>query len=220
MADKSVIQTNGKGKGALEFSVPMPVNPDLSARERILQAAYEVIFEDQISGTRLRKIAERAGLANGHVHYYFSTKDELLLELLERLLLSFRQEREYLLADTSKSAMEKLLSVLALKVEVIQEGTKDFVVFDFWVQSASNEAIRENFSSSYSPWRDLIDQIIQSGIESGEFNPKYAGLLPSIIISIMDGAALQYLIDNQAFGLEEYFNTAGEMLSELLGIDE
>lgn len=189
---------------------------DLPPRERILMAAYETILEDQISGTRLRKIADKAGIAQGHLHYYFASKDELLLELLHEIIKSFSEDRVGLLEDTSQSAMSKILALFEYKVNGIKAGVNDFVLFDFWVHSVSNEAIRKDIDSFYTPWRETIRLIVQSGIDSGEFSPKHAELIPSFLISLMDGAALQYLIDDQAFDLETYFQKAGELIAELL----
>ena len=186
----------------------------LPPRERILLAAYETILEDQISGTRLRKIAKKAGMAQGHLHYYFASKDELLLELARQIIQSFSEDRERLLEDTGKSAMEKILALLEYKADGIKDSDNDYVLFDFWIQSISNEEIRKDIN--YRHWRETIRSIVQSGVKSGEFNPKNAELIPSYVISLMEGAALQYLIDNDAFNLEEYFQKAGEIIADLL----
>jgi TetR/AcrR family transcriptional regulator len=189
---------------------------DLLPRERILRATYETIIEDQISGTRLRKIAKKAGIAQGHLHYYFASKDELLLELRDRIIQSFSEERQGQLTDTSKSALSKLLSLFELKIGTIRGNALDRVLFDFWVQSASNQTIRKDMANFYRPWREIINEVVQAGVESGEFNPRYAEMIPSFLISLMDGAALQYLIDDEAFDLDEYFQTAKSMIADLL----
>ena len=189
---------------------------DLSPRERILRATYETILEDQISGTRLRNIAEKAGMAQGHLHYYYASKDDLFLDLLNRLIQTFSEERRKRLDDASKSFLNKLLAFFELKIETIKGRNKDFVLFDFWVQSASDQSIRLNIDKFYTPWRQTIQEIVQGGVESGEFSSKHAAMMPSYMISLMDGAALQYLIDRDAFNLDEYFHKAGEMVAELL----
>ena len=200
----------------IDFDHPKEDISKLPPRERILMAAYDTILEDQISGTRLRKIAEKAGIAQGHLHYYFSSKDELLLELLHEIIKSFSEDRVGLLEDTSQSAMNKILALLAYKANGIKAGVNDFVLFDFWVQSVSNEAIRKDMDRFYTPWRETIRAIVQSGVETGEFSAKHTELIPSYLISLMDGAALQYLIDDKAFDLQEYFHKAGEIIAALL----
>ncbi len=58
---------------------------DPSARERILTAAEELFAESGFEATPTSKIAVRAGVPKGLVHYYFQRKADLLEALVERL---------------------------------------------------------------------------------------------------------------------------------------
>src|SRR3989304_4224950 len=58
--------------------------PD-STEGRILEAALDCIAEQGIAATSTYAIAERAGLNQGNIHYYFRSKDDLLLRVLEPL---------------------------------------------------------------------------------------------------------------------------------------
>jgi AcrR family transcriptional regulator len=59
--------------------------PDSSARERILAAAEELFAESGFDATPTSRIAERAGVPKGLVHYYFRRKPDLLVALIDRL---------------------------------------------------------------------------------------------------------------------------------------
>jgi len=56
-----------------------------AARERILAAAEELFAEAGFDATPTSRIAERAGVPKGLVHYYFRRKPDLLSALVERL---------------------------------------------------------------------------------------------------------------------------------------
>ena len=58
------------------------VNEELRrrSRERLLQAAVELVGERGYEATTLGDIADRAGSARGLVSYYFRAKEELLEE--------------------------------------------------------------------------------------------------------------------------------------------
>jgi AcrR family transcriptional regulator len=58
---------------------------DPSARERILVAAEELFAESGFDATPTSKIAARARVPKGLVHYYFPRKRDLLAALVERL---------------------------------------------------------------------------------------------------------------------------------------
>src|SRR6266567_6302998 len=51
-----------------------------STRDQIIHAAAESLLENGYSGTTVRSIASRAGVAIGNLQYYFPTKSELLVE--------------------------------------------------------------------------------------------------------------------------------------------
>jgi AcrR family transcriptional regulator len=55
------------------------------ARERILAAAEALFAEHGFDATPTSRIAERAGVPKGLVHYYFKRKPDLLEALVERL---------------------------------------------------------------------------------------------------------------------------------------
>jgi len=59
--------------------------PAGSARERILGAAEELFADGGFDATPTSRIAERAGVPKGLVHYYFKRKPDLLEALVERL---------------------------------------------------------------------------------------------------------------------------------------
>ncbi|TWF75782.1 TetR family transcriptional regulator [Pseudonocardia hierapolitana] len=63
--------------------VPPPGEP--GARERILAAAEELFAQAGFDATPTSRIAERAGVPKGLVHYYFKRKPDLLAALVERL---------------------------------------------------------------------------------------------------------------------------------------
>ena len=51
--------------------------------EKILQAAFRVLSRQGYENTSIKEIAEEAGVAQGLVHYYFKSKQLLVLAVLE-----------------------------------------------------------------------------------------------------------------------------------------
>ncbi len=59
-----------------------------SARDRILETAYDLFSERGVRAVGIDEIIERAGVAKATLYHYFRTKDDLVLSFLER-----REER-------------------------------------------------------------------------------------------------------------------------------
>ncbi len=60
-----------------------------STRERILEAAQDVVLTDGVSCLTLEKAAARAGMSKGGVLYHFRTKDALVAAMVQRLAEQF-----------------------------------------------------------------------------------------------------------------------------------
>lgn len=56
----------------------------------IMEAGRRVIFREGIWNTTTRKIAEEAGISLATIHYYFASKDELLVAVYEEMVNSIR----------------------------------------------------------------------------------------------------------------------------------
>lgn len=62
-----------------------PVGADAAqTRERIVQAAYEVINERGYAATTFQEIAKRSGLSRPTLNYYFATREDLYHALLQQ----------------------------------------------------------------------------------------------------------------------------------------
>src|ERR671922_1135156 len=81
--------------------------------ERMLEAACRAILDRGFPATRIADVAAAAGVSTGSVHYYFATKDEVLVAALKwasgRLFARIEQPGD-------ASATQRLRRPLALSV--------------------------------------------------------------------------------------------------------
>ncbi|MFE1381534.1 TetR/AcrR family transcriptional regulator [Streptomyces sp. NPDC058740] len=95
------------------------VNEELRrrSRERILQAAVELVSERGYEATTLADIAERAGSARGLISYYFPGKRQLLQSAVHRLMhltLADALEREPRTEDGRERLARAIDAILGL----------------------------------------------------------------------------------------------------------
>jgi AcrR family transcriptional regulator len=81
-------------------------------QQEILRAAMSEFAELGLGGARIDSIAERAGVNKRLIYYYFASKDELFLAVLEQTYADIRQaERELHLESLSPvDALRKLVA--------------------------------------------------------------------------------------------------------------
>lgn len=190
-----------------------------SPRNAILDATLSAIAEHNIDGTTLRGIADRAGMSQGNLHYYFPSKAELFLALLDRMLETFKEERRCALQELDGSSADKLACFLDQKAEIItQRRYLMDTYYNFWVQGTTDADVRNKLLSMYANWRTEIKAIVDEGVARGEFDAAYADIVPAMMVSLMEGATVQYLVDNEAFDLQKLFGTAHHLILGMLGV--
>jgi len=185
--------------------------------EKILEAAFEIVAQNKISGTRMHLIAKEAGMVQSNLHYYYPTKNDLMIALLDNIQERFTKKRMSSVDLEKKSVAENLQGLFYEKKDDIQNHKKiDYVQFDFWVQGTANPEIREKFKASFDIWIKNITEVLKKEPSFSENKSVYYSMLPHLIVSIMMGASMQYLIDEEKFDLDDYFTAAEKMILSFL----
>ncbi|WP_058484966.1 TetR/AcrR family transcriptional regulator [Defluviitalea phaphyphila] len=180
-------------------------------KNKIIQATLDVIEEKTISGTRMRSIAEKAQVFQSNLHYYYKSKNELLLDAqkeVARRCREIRQEARKNADDTLESQLDVFIKQKLLFIK--EEKKYDYAEIDFWVHSRFNESFREEFKNSFYGWRNELQELIETYAPNYDKDKKV--LLASAIISLLEGATIQYLIDSEAFSVEKYFEYCKELI--------
>jgi TetR/AcrR family transcriptional regulator len=188
--------------------------------QKILDATLEVIAREKISGTRMRLIAKEAEMTQSNLHYYFATKGELLIAVLNHIQEWFSGTRKRGVDPRLNSFAENFHNLFAEKQEVILNHKKlDYVQFDYWVQGTVNPEVRETFQNTFNIWRRDIETVLEQNGSPAAADPRRQEMLPFFMVSLMMGASMQYLIDEDKFDLDQYFSMAEAMLLNFLGAE-
>jgi TetR/AcrR family transcriptional regulator len=185
--------------------------------KKILAATLEVIAKEKISGTRMHLIAKEADMTQSNLHYYFPTKNDLLIALLDDIQGWFSENRKHGVDLENQSFPENLHAIFAEKADVILHNKKLYYVqFDYWVQGTVDPVVKSTFQRTFDTWRQDIQALLSKGDFPTGQNAKYQQMAPFLMVSLMMGASMQYLIDEGKFNLDEYFAMAEKMILNLL----
>ncbi|MGE5581816.1 MAG: TetR/AcrR family transcriptional regulator [Bacillota bacterium] len=188
---------------------------------KILEATLEVIAREKISGTRMRLIAKEADMTQSNLHYYFPTKNDLLIALLDEIQDWFSANRQKVVDLQHKSFRENLHAIFSEKEAVILNDKKlDYVQFDYWVQGTVNPEIRATFQKTFDIWRHDIQAVLNQAEFGENVDSRTLEMLPFLMVSLLMGASMQYLIDEGKFDLDEYFTVAEKLILSLTGNDQ
>ena len=180
--------------------------------KRILKAALEVVSKEKISGTRMHIIAKEANMSQANLHYHFSTKNDIMVALLNSIQEEFSKGRKNYIDTERKTVTENIQGFFEQKKDDILINKKmEYAQIDYWVQGTVNEEIRTIFQNTFNIWRESIEDTLSKEDQEGLYE-KTMRNLPFVMVSLMLGASLQYLIDEGKFDLDEYFQVAEEMI--------
>lgn len=189
--------------------------------KKILDATLEVIAKEKISGTRMHLIAKEANMSQSNLHYYFPTKNDLLITVMEELQKRFSEKRMESVDLKQKNLHENIHGLFEEKKDDILNHKKvDYAQFDFWVQGTVNPEIKVKFQKTFEEWRRNIEEVISSDSRTSAMKQEYAEMIPFLTVSLMMGASMQYLIEEGKFDLEQYFKTAEKMVVNFLDVKD
>ena len=160
----------------LRASSPATVPAALRQRRKearpkeLLDAALDLFVEKGFAATRSEEVASRAGVSKGTLYLYYPSKEELLKEVIRHNVVNQIAEGMEIVRAFEGSSSELLAYVLRLWWERVGETRASGIlklmmsevrnfpeIAQFWVDEVTSPADR------------MIAEIVQRGIDSGEF---------------------------------------------------
>jgi len=125
-----------------------------SSREKILDAAAELVAEIGAGRLTLDAVAERAGLSKGGLLYNFPTKDALLQAMIQRMIDQVVESREALRAEIEPGPnLEARLTTTSL-LNLCCGGKMQEIATGLMVATAENPRLLD-------PVREVIAETVQ-----------------------------------------------------------
>jgi len=140
--------------------------PKSDIEPRIVHAARRRFLEDGVDGASLRNIARDAGTSIGMIYYYFPTKDDLFLAVVEEIYAKVLAELEAAIAR--EVTFEKRVSAMYALVGSLDHDEVDvlrLVVREAMVSSARLDRLIERFKRGHI---GLMLKAVADGVGSGE----------------------------------------------------
>jgi len=156
-------------------------------RDKILQAAFTVLSRQGYENTSVKDIAEEAGAAQGLVHYYYKSKQQLVLAVLEfvchKVELGVEGEAGALQAfEETKTMLRESRATNALLVQLIGVSLHDDVI-----GPGVGDFIRSQ--------RTHVEDIARQVLAEREVDPTPARGIAAVVWAAIIGIMIQTLVD-------------------------
>lgn len=144
--------------------------PPASRRDELLELAATMFAERGLKATTVRDIADSAGILSGSLYHHFSSKEEMVDELL-RGFLDWLFTRYQEIVATEPNPVERLKGLFLASFEAIESRHAQVVIYQDEAKRLSSQPrfsyVEERNREQRKMWLDILNQ----GIEEGYFRP-------------------------------------------------
>jgi AcrR family transcriptional regulator len=183
-------------------------------RNCILESALKCFGEKGYQATIIDDIVNDSTISKGAIYNYFTSKEEIYLQLLQNRTDAFFEQVEKENKPLN-SAKEKLVNLFErfIKEELKEKNQQSMRVYiEFWLYSSRQDDLRSILEERYNRFIHFLSHIIQEGQASGEFKKDIdPENVSRIFWAIRDGNVLHYSF----LGREEPFQKAWESVGEM-----
>jgi AcrR family transcriptional regulator len=179
-----------------------PTFTEDARKRQLTEIAVEVIAELGYQQTTLAEIAKRAGITKGAIHYYFSSKQDLIQATIRWVS---ERAHAYFVPRVAicNTAAEKLHTFITASFEYMQHNRSYHVALvDLWGSYKTQEEKKALHENEYRYDRRWLEGIILEGRKQGELKCDSPDSLATLILAMVDGVMVQWVFDETSVDLK------------------
>ena len=167
--------------------IPLTEEMQEKRREEIFAASVHLFLKNGFNETSLREIAEAAGIGKSTLYDYYKTKDDILVSYYEKEIeKTISLAKEVYLQDLKNR--EKLTRIMQNHLAYILKNKKHFWRLSMEAQRLSIDSQNRVQAKRYV-YQDLLRQVVEDGIQAGEFRPINPQIVARSILNLLTVAA-------------------------------
>jgi AcrR family transcriptional regulator len=187
--------------------------------QRIVAAMRESVGTLGAAGATFDRVAQLAGVSRGLLHYYFGSKERLLVEVVrhDTELRVAALERNLAPADSLDAVVDVLVN--QVRAFLAEDPASQAVIYEMFSASRHNDELRVEMAKLYTQTRDHIAAALRDKNEAGVLKLREdPGDVASILLSLADGITMQ-LISDPDWDSDSAFQLGIRTARFLLGAD-
>jgi AcrR family transcriptional regulator len=182
----------------MEASLAVARNLDGEKARRIIEAMRASVGTRGAAGSTFDHVAREAGVSRGLLHYYFGSKERLLVEVVRHDCEARIAAMEQRVAEAKDA--DEIIAALVVGLEEFIEGEpgNQAVIYEMLSASRHSEEIRAELAELYRQWRERLAGWLRvkerEGVIRLQADPE---AVASILFALADGFGIQVLCDSE-----------------------
>ncbi|MCC4422508.1 TetR/AcrR family transcriptional regulator [Limosilactobacillus reuteri] len=166
-----------------------------AGKKKVLTTALKLFANNGFHATTTAKIAKQAGVSEGTIYKYFSSKDDLLAKLLQPILIEIKNN--FFSNLDYKTDLPSLISFIVTDRIHFIEVNFDFIRLIFQ-EILTGQLTDKSYQDFFSGHDGVLVKLQKLQATFPEINPK---LTPPQLARIFIGPILTYVLQNKLLGL-------------------
>lgn len=146
-------------------------------KKKIIEKSIELFEKKGFTQTSIQDIVQELAVTKGTFYYYFSSKEQLLMDIHLEYINNLLDRQENIIADPNSPSTEKIKGLIALLINDIKEKGASGRVFFREIRHLSDGNI-QIIKEKRNQVRLNIEKVVSQGIKNGELR---ADLKPDIV---------------------------------------
>jgi AcrR family transcriptional regulator len=182
----------------MEAASELPRRLEGEKAQRIIAAMRTSVSKRGAAGSTFDHVAREAGVSRGLLHYYFGSKDRLLVEVVRHDCEVRNQAMDERLERAG--SVDEILDALVVGLnEFIEDDAGgQAVIYEMLSASRHSEEIRAELAELYRQWRERLAGWLRvkerEGVIRLQAEPE---AVASILFALGDGFGIQVLCDSE-----------------------
>jgi len=180
----------------MEASAPTERKLDSEKAQRIVSAMRSSVGRRGTAGSTFDQVAREAGVSRGLLHYYFGSKERLLVEVVRHDCEVRNRNMDERLEKAH--SVDEILDALVVGLEEFLEDDAggQAVIYEMLSASRHSEEIRAELAELYRQWRERLAGWLRTKEREGVIRLQAdAEAVASMLFSLGDGFGIQVLAD-------------------------
>jgi AcrR family transcriptional regulator len=139
-------------------------------RDELLELAATMFAERGLRATTVRDIADAAGILSGSLYHHFSSKEEMVDEVL-RGFLDWLFDRYQQIIDTEPNPLARLKGLFMASFDAIEHHHAEVVIYQDEAKRLSGQPRFDYVEELNRRQRKMWVEVLTEGIAQGHFRP-------------------------------------------------
>lgn len=178
-------------------------------KRKIFEIAMKLFSEKGYDATSIEEITATVGVAKGTLYYHFNSKEEIFNFLVEEGMKLLKNSIE-IKTSKSKTTKDKIKAIILIQIKgIVKYDNMLSIIFS---QLYGNESKNKLCQDKVNEYIEVIEKIINEGVEKGEINKCNSKLMAYTIFSLTSSIMMYKRQTGKEYSITELYKECEKLI--------